>query len=99
MRDLLDGISIKDGLLDRTEPFHVESLISLGQLARAWLVKGRLHRRLKQRGLAAQTVEAHLASVYSKLSIRSRAELGARVAALAHQGPRETPDSVAEPAP
>jgi len=28
MRDLLDGIGIKDGLLDRTEPFHVESLIS-----------------------------------------------------------------------
>ena len=30
MRDPLDGIGIKDGLLDRTEPFHVESLISLG---------------------------------------------------------------------
>jgi len=210
MRDLLDGIGIKDGLLERTEPFHVESLISLGELDRArdvltrleergrtiprawidvtvpraralilaaqgdpaaalsaldeldltaasrlpfelasaWLVKGRLHRRLKQRKLAAQafteartmfehlgaptwaqqasselmrvgprrrapdeltatelrvaelaaagmtnrevaqvtymsakTVEAHLASVYRKLGIRSRAQLGARVAA------------------
>ena len=210
MRDLLDGIGIKDGLVERTEPFHVESLISLGELDRArevlarleergrtiprawiditvpraralilaaegdpaaalsaldeldftaasrlpfelasaWLVKGRLHRRLKQRKLAAQaftearamferlgapawaqqasselarvgprrrapdeltatelrvaelaaagmtnrevaqatymsakTVEAHLASVYRKLGIRSRAQLGARVAA------------------
>ncbi len=209
MRDLLDGIGIKDGLIERTEPFHVESLISLGELDRArdvltrleergrtiprawidvtvpraralilaaqgdpaaalsaldeldltaasrlpfelasaWLVKGRLHRRLKQRKLAAQafteartmfehlgaptwaqqasgelmrvgprrrapdeltatelrvaelaaagmtnrevaqvtymsakTVEAHLASVYRKLGIRSRAQLGARVA-------------------
>ena len=116
MRDLLDGIGIKESLLERTEPFHIESLISLGQLDRArdvlarleergrmiprawidvtvprgralilaaagdpatalsaldeldlaaasrlpfelasaWLVKGRLHRRLKQRRLAAQ---------------------------------------------
>ena len=212
MRDLLDGIGIKEALLERTEPFHIESLISLGQLDRArdvlarleergrmiprawidvtvprgralilaaagdpaaalsaldeldlaaasrlpfelasaWLVKGRLHRRLRQRRLAAQaftearamfeqlgaptwgqqasnelervgprrrapdeltatelrvaelaaagmtnrevaqvtymsakTVEAHLASVYRKLGIRSRAQLGARVAALA----------------
>jgi DNA-binding NarL/FixJ family response regulator len=212
MRDLLDGIGIKEALLERTEPFHIESLISLGQLDRArdvlarleergrtiprawidvtvprgralilaaagdpaaalsaldeldlaaasrlpfelasaWLVKGRLHRRLKQRRLAAQafteartmfeqlgaptwgqqasnelervgprrrapdeltatelrvaelaaagmtnrevaqvtymsakTVEAHLASVYRKLGIRSRAQLGARVAAPA----------------
>ena len=215
MRDLLDGIGIKEALLDRTEPFHIESLISLGQLDRArdvfarleergrmiprawidvtvpraralilaaagdpaaalstldeldltaasrlpfelasaWLVKGRLHRRLRQRRLAAQafteartmfeqlgapawaqqasselgrvgprrrapdeltatelrvaelaaagmtnrevaqvtymsakTVEAHLASVYRKLGIRSRAQLGARVAALAPAG-------------
>jgi DNA-binding CsgD family transcriptional regulator len=49
--------------------------------------------------MSAKTVEAHLASVYRKLGIRSRAELGARMAALAHQEPRETPDSVAEPAP
>ena len=219
MRDLLDGIGIKDGLVERTEPFHVESLISLGQLDRArevlarlegrgrtiprawiditvpraralilaaegdpaaaltaldeldftaasrlpfelasaWLVKGRLHRRLKQRKLAAQafteartvferlgapawaqqasselarvgprrrapdeltatelrvaelaatgmtnrevaqvtymsakTVEAHLASVYRKLGIRSRAQLGARVAALGPTGAPRT---------
>ncbi len=219
MRDLLDGIGIKDGLLERTEPFHVESLISLGQLDRAhevlarlekrgrtiprawiditvpraralilaaegdpaaalraldeldftaasrlpfelasaWLVKGRLHRRLKQRKLAAQafteartmferlgaptwaqqasselarvgprrrapdeltatelrvaelaaagmtnrevaqvtymsakTVEAHLASVYRKLGIRSRAQLGARVAVLGLTGTPRT---------
>lgn len=219
MRDLLDGIGIKDGLLDRTEPFHVESLISLGKLDRArevlarleergqtiprawidvtlpraralilaaagdpaaalsaldeldlttasrlpfelacaWLVKGRLHRRLKHRRLAAQafaeartmfeqvgapawaqqasselarvgprrrapgeltatelrvaelaaagmtnrevaqvtymsakTVEAHLASVYRKLGIRSRAQLGARVAAPAPTGAPRT---------
>ena len=219
MRDLLDGIGIKDGLVERTEPFHVESLISLGELDRArevlarleergrtiprawiditvpraralilaaegdpaaalsaldeldftaasrlpfelasaWLVKGRLHRRLKQRKLAAQafteartmferlgaptwaqqasselarvgprrrapdeltatelrvaelaaagmtnrevaqvtymsakTVEAHLASVYRKLGIRSRAQLGARVAALGLTGAPRT---------
>ena len=219
MRDLLDGIGIKDGLIERTEPFHVESLISLGQLGRArevlarleergrtiprawiditvpraralilaaegdpaaaltaldeldftaasrlpfelasaWLVKGHLHRRLKQRKLAAQafteartmferlgaptwaqqasselarvgprrrapdeltatelrvaglaatgmtnrevaqvtymsakTVEAHLASVYRKLGIRSRAQLGARVAALGLTGAPRT---------
>jgi DNA-binding NarL/FixJ family response regulator len=219
MRDLLDGIGIKEALLDRTEPFHIESLISLGQLDRArdvlarfeergrtiprawidvtvpraralilaaagdpaaalgaldeldltvaprlpfelalaWLVKGRLHRRLRQRRLAAQafaeartmfeqlgalawaqqasselvrvgprrrapdeltatelrvaelaaagmtnrevaratymsakTVEAHLASIYRKLGIRSRAQLGAHVAAPAPAGAPRT---------
>jgi DNA-binding CsgD family transcriptional regulator len=208
MRQLFEGIGIKDGLLDRTEPFHVESLVALGELDRAretlarleergrtfarlwidvtlpraralvaaaegdvagalraleeldveeasrlpfelgsaWLVKGRLHRRAKQRRAAAEalrgglaiferlgaptwaqharielalvgprrrspdaltatelrvaeltasgltnrevakaafmstkTVEAHLAHVYRKLGIRSRAELGARM--------------------
>jgi len=208
MRRLLDGIGIRDGLLDRTEPFHVESLVALGaiprarealerleqrgriiprpwidvalpraralvlaaeddtaaalaaldeldvvaasrlpfELASAWLVKGRLCRRLKQRRAAAEafgdalaiferlgaptwerqardelarvgprrrspdeltatelrvaelaaegmtnrevaqaafmsakTVEAHLARVYRKLGIRSRAELGAHM--------------------
>ena len=33
--------------------------------------------------MSAKTVEAHLASVYRKLGIRSRAQLGARVAAPA----------------
>ena len=39
--------------------------------------------------MSAKTVEAHLASVYRKLGIRSRAELGAPMAALAHQAPKE----------
>ena len=41
--------------------------------------------------MSAKTVEAHLASVYRKLGIRSRAELGARMAALAHQEPTLRP--------
>ncbi|MEV7965440.1 AAA family ATPase [Sphaerisporangium sp. NPDC088356] len=40
--------------------------------------------------ISAKTVEANLARVYRKLSIRSRAELGHRMAAAPH---RETPDS------
>jgi DNA-binding CsgD family transcriptional regulator len=35
MRRLLDQIGIRDGLLDRTEPFHAELLVELGQLDRA----------------------------------------------------------------
>jgi ATP/maltotriose-dependent transcriptional regulator MalT len=157
MRRLLDQIGISDGLLDRTEPFHAELLVQLGDLDRArealarlehrgrtfprtwidvtlprtraivlaaegdlrgalaalesldldigarlplelgwtWLTKGRLHRRAKQRRAAAdafaqeiaravfmseKTVEAHIARVYRKLGIHSRAELGARMA-------------------
>ena len=209
MRKLLDQIGIKDGLLDRTEPFHVELLVQLGDVDRAretlarleqrgrtfpriwidatlpraraivtaaegdlagalaaldtldleatsrlpfelgcvWLTRGRVHRRAKQRRAAAaafrealeiferldaptwaeqtrgeldvvgpkrrapdeltatelrvaelaatgltnrgiaqaafiseKTVEAHMARVYRKLGIRSRAELGARMA-------------------
>jgi DNA-binding CsgD family transcriptional regulator len=209
MRRLLDQIGIRDGLLDRTEPFHAELLVELGDLDRArealarlehrgrtfprtwidvtlprtqaivlaaegdvrgalealepldldtgaqlplelgwtWLTKGRLHRRAKQRRAAAdafaqaaaiferlgavawaerarnelgvvgprrrapdeltaterrvaelaaagitnreiaravfmseKTVEAHIARVYRKLGIHSRAELGARMA-------------------
>ena len=208
MRELLDQIGIKDGLIDRTEPFHVELLVQLGEVDRArstlarleqrgqtfpriwidatlpraraivtaaegdlagalvaldtldlkatsrlpfelgcaWLTKGRVHRRAKQRRAAAaafgeaveiferlaapawaqrarseldvvgprrrapdeltatelrvaelaatgltnreiakaafisgKTVEAHLAHVYRKLGIHSRAELGARM--------------------
>ena len=45
MRDLLDGIGIKEALLARTEPFHIESLIALGQLDRAREVFGRLEER------------------------------------------------------
>jgi DNA-binding NarL/FixJ family response regulator len=40
--------------------------------------------------MSAKTVEAHLASVYRKLGIRSRAQLGARVAALAPGGAPRT---------
>jgi DNA-binding CsgD family transcriptional regulator len=209
MRQLLDQIGIKDALIDRTEPFHVEVLVQLGQIDRAretlarleqrgrtfpriwidatlpraraivtaaegdlsgalvaldtldleatsrlpfelgcaWLTKGRIYRRAKQRRAAAaafhealeiferlgaltwtervrgeldivgprrrapdeltatelrvaelaatgltnreiakaafmsdKTVEAHLARVYRKFGIRSRAELGARMA-------------------
>jgi DNA-binding CsgD family transcriptional regulator len=209
MRLLLEQIGMKDGLLDRTEPVHVELLVGLGQLDRAremlarleakarafprpwievglpraraiataadgdvaaaidilnaldlsvaptlplevglnWLTKGRLLRRAKQRRAAAdalreafaifermgavtwvarardelglvgprrrtpdeltaaelrvaelaatgitnreisraafmseKTVEAHMARIYRKLGIRSRAELGARMA-------------------
>jgi Response regulator containing a CheY-like receiver domain and an HTH DNA-binding domain len=40
--------------------------------------------------MSAKTVEAHLASVYRKLGIRSRAQLGARVAALASAGAPRT---------
>jgi tetratricopeptide (TPR) repeat protein len=35
MRSLLEQIGMKDGLLDRTEPFHVELLVRLGHLDRA----------------------------------------------------------------
>ena len=35
MRRLFDQIGIRDGLLDRTEPFHAELLVELGQLDRA----------------------------------------------------------------
>jgi DNA-binding CsgD family transcriptional regulator len=209
VRELLDQIGIKDGLLDRTEPFHAELLVELGEVDRAretlarleqrgrtfpriwidatlpraraivtaaegdlagalaaldtldleatsrlpfelgcaWLTKGRVYRRAKQRRAAAaafrealeiferldaptwaerargeldvvgprrrapdeltatelrvaelaatgltnrgiaqaafiseKTVEAHMARVYRKLDIRSRAELGARMA-------------------
>ncbi len=46
MRELFDTIGMKDGLLDRSEPFHIESLLALGQLDRA---KETLE-RLEQRG-------------------------------------------------
>jgi DNA-binding CsgD family transcriptional regulator len=219
MRSLLGQIGMKDGLLDRTEPFHIELLVGLGQLDRAremlarleakarafprpwievglpraqaivtaangdvagaievltapdlsvaptlplevgfnWLTKGRLLRRAKQRRAAAdalreavaiferlraltwvgrardelglvgprrrapdeltaaelrvaelaatgitnreisraafmseKTVEAHMARVYLKFNIRSRAELGARMAGQPGSGELET---------
>jgi DNA-binding CsgD family transcriptional regulator len=45
MRDLFDGIGIKDGVFDRTEPFHVEALIGLGELNRARETLERLEER------------------------------------------------------
>ena len=45
MRDLLDAIGIKDALLDRTEPFHVELLVQLGQIDRARETLVRLEQR------------------------------------------------------
>lgn len=219
MWSLFEQIGMKDGLLDRTEPFHVELLVGLDQLGRAreilarleakarafprpwievglpraraivtaangdvaaaievlsahdlsgartlplevgfnWLTKGRLLRRARQRRAAAdalreavaiferlraltwagrardelalvgprrrapdeltatelrvaelastgitnreisraafmseKTVEAHMARVYLKLGIRSRAELGARMAADPGSGAAET---------
>src|SRR5215469_18802061 len=45
MRRLLDQIGIRDGLLDRTEPFHAELLVELGHLDRAREALVRLERR------------------------------------------------------
>ena len=45
MRQLLDQIGIRDGLLDRTEPFHAELLVELGHLDRARDALVRLERR------------------------------------------------------
>jgi len=45
MRRLLDQIGIKDGLLDRTEPFHAELLVELGDLGRAREALDRLEHR------------------------------------------------------
>jgi DNA-binding CsgD family transcriptional regulator len=45
MRQLLDQIGIRDGLLDRTEPFHAELLVELGDLDRARGALARLEHR------------------------------------------------------
>jgi DNA-binding CsgD family transcriptional regulator len=45
MRRLLDQIGIRDGLLDRTEPFHAELLAELGHLDRARGALARLEHR------------------------------------------------------
>jgi DNA-binding NarL/FixJ family response regulator len=41
----LDSIGVKEGLLDRSEPFHVESLLALGELERASETLARLEER------------------------------------------------------
>jgi DNA-binding CsgD family transcriptional regulator len=45
MQQLLDQIGIRDGLLDRTEPFHAELLVELGHLDRARGALARLEHR------------------------------------------------------
>jgi len=45
MGRLLDQIGISDGLLDRTEPFHAELLVQLGQIDRAGEALARLEHR------------------------------------------------------
>jgi DNA-binding CsgD family transcriptional regulator len=45
MRELFDQIGIRDGLLDRTEPFHVELLVQIGQVDRARETLARLEQR------------------------------------------------------
>jgi DNA-binding NarL/FixJ family response regulator len=45
MRQLFDQIGIKDGLLDRTEPFHVELLVQLDQIDRAQATLALLEQR------------------------------------------------------
>ena len=45
MRKLLDQIGIKDGLLDRTEPFHVDLLVQRGDIDRARETLARLEQR------------------------------------------------------
>ena len=45
MQELYDQIGIKDGLLDRTEPCHVESLVQLGEVDRARETLARLEQR------------------------------------------------------
>ncbi len=45
MQGLFEQIGIEDGLLDRTEPFHAELLVGLGELDRARQALARLERR------------------------------------------------------
>jgi DNA-binding NarL/FixJ family response regulator len=45
MREQFDLIGVVDGLLDRSEPFHVESLLALGELDRAREALWRLEER------------------------------------------------------
>jgi len=55
MRQHFDSIGVVDGLLDRSEPFHVELLLALGHLDRAREVLERLEergRRLPRRWIA-----------------------------------------------
>jgi len=45
MRELIESIGVEEAPLDRSEPFHIESLLALGQLERARAVLQRLEER------------------------------------------------------
>jgi DNA-binding CsgD family transcriptional regulator len=45
MRELVDSMGIVDALFDRSEPFHIESLVALGELDRARTALERLEER------------------------------------------------------
>ena len=45
MRNLIEPIGITEAPLDRSEPFHIESLLALGELERARVVLERLEQR------------------------------------------------------
>jgi DNA-binding CsgD family transcriptional regulator len=47
MRERVDSVGVRDFLPDRSEPFHVESLIALGELERAREVLARLEERAR----------------------------------------------------
>jgi DNA-binding NarL/FixJ family response regulator len=45
MRELVDSMGIVDALFDRSEPFHIESLVAFGEVARARAALERLEER------------------------------------------------------
>ena len=45
MHDLMDSVGVRDFLPDRSEPFHIEALLALGELERAREVLARLEER------------------------------------------------------
>ena len=45
MRELIESIGVREAPLDRSEPFHIESLLALGELERARAVLERLEDR------------------------------------------------------
>jgi DNA-binding CsgD family transcriptional regulator len=45
MRELIESVGVKEAPLDRSEPFHIESLLSLGEVDRARAVLLRLEER------------------------------------------------------
>jgi DNA-binding CsgD family transcriptional regulator len=47
MRELVESVGVRDFVPDRSEPFHIESLVALGELERARDVLGRLEERAR----------------------------------------------------